>query len=168
MSFGQLVSALASFVSGPSGSLRSRRLLTGGEGARQTRRSHVNAIKENAMTNETNKQRCCDQQHLSHSEWMIDSSDPRNARFREPLTNLDADFWESWSVEDVAGAMAAFAFDTLDSLHANDPNFDREMARDQCTLAARRAVFDYAGMLTEADHQQMAVRMRPGDKARAS
>ena len=88
-------------------------------------------------------------EHPSHSEWMIDSSDPRTARFWEPLRHLNADFWESWSAEDVAGAMAAFAFDTLDSLHANDPNFDREMARDQCTLAARRAVFDYAGMLDE-------------------
>ncbi len=45
--------------------------------------------------------------------------------------------------------MAHFAVDTLCSLRANDPNFDKEMAFSQCMLAARRAALDYAGMLTE-------------------
>jgi hypothetical protein len=107
-------------------------------------------------------------EHPSHREWMIDSSDPWAARFLTPLTNLDADFWENWNAEDVACAMAYFALDTLRILHAGDPNYDEGMARDQCMLAARRAVFDYAGMLTEQDYQQMAVRMRPDDKVRPS
>ncbi len=112
------------------------------------------------MTSETNKQHGCDQQHPSHNEWMIDSSDPGTARFLEPLTDLDADFWKNWNAEDVACAMAYFAVDTLRSLYANDPNFDGEMAFGQCMLAARRAVFDYAGMLTEQDCQQMTAPLR--------
>ncbi len=52
------------------------------------------------MTNETNKQHRCNQQHPSRNEWMIDSSDPRTPRFLEPLTNLNADFCESWDAEE--------------------------------------------------------------------
>jgi len=107
------------------------------------------------MTSETDKQHGCDQHHPSHKEWMIDTADPRNARFLEPLTYLDADFWESWNAEDVACAMAYFAFGILHRLHAGDPNYDEDMAYNQCMGAARRAVFDYAGMLTEQDYQQM-------------
>ena len=109
------------------------------------------------MTDATNKQTPCDQPHPSHRKWMIDTSDPRTARFLVPLSNLNADFWESWNAEDVACAMAYFAIDTLRTLHASDPNYDEDMARDQCMLAARHTVFDYAGMLTEADYQQMQV-----------
>ncbi len=49
------------------------------------------------MTSETNKQHGCDQQHPSHNEWMIDSSDPGTARFLEQqldyvkLGSLDPD-----------------------------------------------------------------------------
>lgn len=99
-------------------------------------------------------------EHPSHNEWMIDSSDPRTARFLKPLTKLKADFWESWDAEDVACAMAYFALDTLRILHAGNPNYDDRMASDQCMLAARRAVFDYAGMLTDQDYRQMADCMR--------
>src|SRR4051812_5317591 len=97
-----------------------------------------NAVKENAMTNETNRQHCCDQQHPSHYERIIDSSDPRTARILEPLTNLNVDFWKSWNAEDVACALACFAHDTLRSLHAGDPNYDEDMAHGHCMLAARR------------------------------
>lgn len=99
------------------------------------------------MTNETSNQHRCDQQHPLHSEWVINSSDPRTARFLEPITELNTDFWESWNAEDVACAMAYFALDTFRGLHAGDPNYDEDTARDQCMLAARRAVFDYAGLL---------------------
>lgn len=102
---------------------------------------------------ETNKQHRCDHQHSSHREWMIDSSDPRAARFLKPLTNLDADFWEDWDAEDVACAMAYFAHHTVSKLYAGDPNYDREMAFDQCMLAARRDVLGCAGLPTEADYQ---------------
>ena len=88
-------------------------------------------------------------EHPSHREWMIDSSDPRTARFLTPLTNLDDDFWKDWNAEDVACAMAYFAVDALRIFHADDPNYDEGMAFDQCMLAARRAVFVYAGMLDE-------------------
>ncbi len=111
------------------------------------------------MTNKTKKQ-----QHPSQNEWMIDSSDPRNARFLKPLRDLDVDFWKDWvAAEDVACAMAYFALDVLRILYAGDPNYNEDMAYGQCTLAARRAVFDHAGMLTEADYQQM---FRPAPTAK--
>jgi hypothetical protein len=60
--------------------------------------------------------------------------------------------------EDVATAMAHFAMDVLCALHAGDSGFEQEIAGDQCILAARRAVFNYAGLLTDADYQAMAQR----------
>lgn len=83
------------------------------------------------MSNETKKQRSGNQQHPSHREWLINSSDPKTARFLKPLRELDVDFWQNWDAEDAACAMAYFALDTLRSLYAGDPNYDEGMAFDQ-------------------------------------
>ena len=103
------------------------------------------------MTHKTKNQHCSHQEHPSRREWMIDSSDPRTARFLKPLTNLDAEFWRDWDAEEVACAMAYFAHLIVCRLYAGDPNYDRGMAFDQCLLAARREVLDCAGLLTEAE-----------------
>jgi hypothetical protein len=97
------------------------------------------------MTNETDKPNRSNQQHPSCREWMVKTSDPRTAKLLKPLSELDTDFWDDWDAEEVACAMAYFAVYTLDRLYAGDPNYDREMAFDQCMLAARRTVLDYAG-----------------------
>jgi hypothetical protein len=106
--------------------------------------------KEDAMINDTNDQKRCNQEHPTRREWMMDTSDPRNARFVEPPTDLDAKL--DWDTDTLVERMADFAFDTICAPHAGDPNLDKGMVARQCLLGARRVVMDFGGLLTEGEY----------------
>lgn len=92
---------------------------------------------------------------IDKSDLSSDMTDPRNAIYRVPLSEL--------SEERDAQSMADVIFSAVRREHSEETNFDHDVAYEQCLTDARRMLvdpnysrlFDLLGWLHDIDHAPM-------------